>query len=422
MQEMELLKQRLLQAVDEHQEELLGLVSSLIQIPSENPPKDSTDVTHFVYNYLKKNDIEMEIHEASPKMYNLVGKIGSPEGKKLIYCGHTDVVPAGDLSKWDFPPFSGEIVDGWMLGRGASDMKAGLGGIMFAAVLLKRLNVELPGELVLAIVPDEETGGEDGVPWLLENNLIHGDGSMIAEPSSPNHPTLAQKGSCWFKLTVTGVPGHGSLSPLEGVNAITDAIRAIAEIRKVYELEIEPPEEVKEILRVSNDYMRLHEREKYEGILEKISCNIGTIHGGTKSNVVPDSCTVEVDCRLPFGITQNEVYALIENKLDEMGIIYQIEPFGFRSNANFTSPNDPVCRAIVDNITYVTNEEAYGVMQWASSDARHFRDYNIPVLQYGPAYLPSIHGYNEKVKTEDIIRCAKVYLLAAIDFLNEPAS
>ena len=56
-------------------------------------------------------------------------------------------------------------------------------------------------------------------------------------------------------------------------------------------------------------------------------------------------------------------------------------------------------------------------MQWASSDARHFRDYNIPVLQYGPAYLPSIHGYNEKVKTEQIITCCKVYLGTIIDFL-----
>lgn len=98
---------------------------------------------------------------------------------------------------------------------------------------------------------------------------------------------------------------------------------------------------------------------------------------------------------------------------------YEITRFGFKSNANHTSADDPVCRAIIDNISYVTDHEAYGVMQWASSDARVFRSHQIPVLQYGPAYLPSIHGYNEKVKVENIIRCCKVYAAAVIDYLHE---
>ena len=80
---------------------------------------------------------------------------------------------------------------------------------------------------------------------------------------------------------------------------------------------------------------------------------------------------------------------------------------------------DPVCTAIINNISYVTEEEAYGVMQWASSDARHFREHHIPVLQYGPAYLPSIHNFDEKVKVEDVVLCAKVYVAAVIDFLQQ---
>ncbi|MGG2109050.1 hypothetical protein ABFY60_00890 [Lysinibacillus pakistanensis] len=74
--------------------------------------------------------------------------------------------------------------------------------------------------------------------------------------------------------------------------------------------------------------------------------------------------------------------------------------------------------SIVDNISFVTVKRHMVCMQWASSDARHFRQYNIPVLQYGPAYLPSIHGYNEKVRVEDIVRCAKVYITAVIDFFT----
>jgi len=424
MTEIKELKQRLIDEVEAKKEELIELCSSLIQIPSENPPGDSTEISEFIANYLSQYGIDTDWHESNEKMYNLVSRIGTGEGKELVYCGHTDVVPAGDRSKWDFDPFSGEVKDGWMLGRGASDMKAGLAGIIFAFALLKRLDIKLPGQLTLAIVPDEETGGDYGVPWLLEKGLVKGDGALIAEPSSPLNPTIGQKGSYWFELEVFGEPGHGSLSPLAGNNAITDAIAAIEKIRSLWDLTIEIPEDVQELVEVTKKYMREveEEREKFQPVLEKITVNIGTIQGGTKSNVIPESCKAQIDCRLPFGVTQDEVTSYLHKSLDELGIRYEIRPFGFRSHANFTPAEDPVCRAIVDNIAFVTGQEAYGVLQWASSDARHFRDHNIPVLQYGPAYLPSIHGYNEKVLVEDIIRCAKVYVAAVIDFLYDQES
>ncbi|GHH99363.1 peptidase [Neobacillus kokaensis] len=414
------LKQRLIDEVESRKEELLELCSSLIKIPSENPPGDSTEISQFIADYLGKFGISVDWHESADKMYNLISTVGNRnEGKNLIFCGHTDVVPAGDRSKWDFDPFCGEIKDGWMLGRGASDMKAGLSGLIFATTILKRLNIELPGSLSLVIVPDEETGGEFGVPWLLEKGLVKGDGCLIAEPSSPRNPTIGQKGSYWFELEVFGEPGHGSLSPLAGQNAISDMVKALIEVQKLWDLTIEIPESVKPLIEVTHRYMREVETErlKYIDVFEKITVNIGTIEGGTKSNVIPESCKVQVDCRLPFGITQEEVTAMLTDKLDQLGIRYELRRFGFRSQANYTDANDPVCKAIVDNITFVTDEEAYGVMQWASSDAKHFREYDIPVLQYGPAYLPTIHGYNERVKTEQIITCAKVYIAAVIDFL-----
>ncbi|MGX2961643.1 M20 family metallopeptidase [Peribacillus sp. JNUCC 23] len=414
------LKQQLIDEVEARKDELLELCSALIQIPSENPPGDSTEISQFITDYLTKFDIAVDRHESADKMYNLISTIGKQDqGKNLIFCGHTDVVPAGDRSKWDFDPFCGEIKDGWMLGRGASDMKAGLSGLIFATTLLKRMNIELPGQLSLVIVPDEETGGEFGVPWLLEKGLVKGDGCLIAEPSSPRNPTIGQKGSYWFELEVYGQPGHGSLSPLAGPNAISDMVKALLEIQKVWDIQIELPEEVKPLIEVSHRYMREVETERlqYIDVFERITCNIGTIEGGTKANVIPESCKVQVDCRLPFGITQQEVTSFLTEKLDALGIQYELRRFGFRSEANFTDANDPVCKAITENITFVTGDEAYGVMQWASSDARHFREYNIPVLQYGPAYLPTIHGYNERVKTEQIITCAKVYVAAIIDFL-----
>ncbi|MEH7381225.1 ArgE/DapE family deacylase [Bacillus sp. JJ1533] len=417
---VEELKQLLIDEVEARKEELIELCSSLIQIPSENPPGDSTEISQFIADYISKNGADVQWYESADKMFNLVSTIGDKEtGKQLIYCGHTDVVPVGDRSKWDFDPFSGEVKDGWMLGRGASDMKAGLAGLIFAFTQLKRMNIELPGSLTLAIVPDEETGGEFGVPWLLDNGIIKGDGCLIAEPSSPRNPTIGQKGSYWFELEVFGKPGHGSLSPIAGPNAIIDAVKAIQEIQKLWDVKIDLPEEVKPLIALSKKYMREVEKEReiYQPVFERVTVNVGNIEGGTKTNVIPESCKVQVDCRLPFGISEEEVTAFLTEKLDSLNINYTMKPLGFRSNANYTDANDPVCRAIVDNITFVTKEEAYGVMQWASSDARHFREHHIPVLQYGPAHLPSIHGYNEKVKVEQIVTCAKVYIAAVIDFL-----
>lgn len=415
---MNKLEEKIVSYIEEHADQLIELCSKLIQFNSENPPGDSKPISKYIESFLEQENISMDWYEAGENMWNITSTIGSNHGKTLIFCGHTDVVPASDLSRWEFDPFSGEVKDGWILGRGASDMKGGLAGLIFAFYALKHLDIPLDGKLMLAIVPDEETGGELGVPWLLERSLIAGDGCIIAEPSSPLNPTIGQKGSCWFRLTVSGNQAHGSLAPLAGKNAIIDAMKAIDTIKELWDMDIRVPDEVQSLINISKEYMKNMENTAYYEVLERITVNIGVIQGGTKSNVVPDQCIVEVDCRLPFGISNEEALMHIRSKLDQLSIDYTLEPFGFKSSANYTSAEDPICQAVMASIEDITKEHAYGVMQWASSDARHFRDYQIPVLQYGPAYLPSIHNFNEKVLVEDVIRCAKVYALTALKFLT----
>ena len=152
-------KEDILKLVEDEREDVINLCSKLLQIPSENPPGDSTEVSAFIKSYLNENGIETVEYEPDPKRFNIIASIGKEGGKELIYCGHSDTVPVGDLSKWDFNPFSGEVKDGLLLGRGASDMKGGLAGILFAAVFLKKHGIELDGKLTLAVVPDEEKIG-----------------------------------------------------------------------------------------------------------------------------------------------------------------------------------------------------------------------------------------------------------------------
>ncbi|SLK08082.1 MULTISPECIES: M20 family metallopeptidase [unclassified Paenibacillus] len=416
-------KRKVLDAIEEGQDELLELCSQLIRFPTENPPGDSREISAFIIEYLHQAGIDTKVHAATETMFNLIstlnGEGADKSDKHLIFCGHTDVVPAGDLSRWDFDPFCGEIKDGYMLGRGASDMKGGLAGLIFATVILAKLNVPLRGDLSLMIVPDEETGGDLGVPWVLERGLATGTAAVIAEPSSPQHPTIGQKGSCWFEFTVEGTPGHGSLQPIVGDNAIVKAAKGIEALQRLWDIKPDIPEEVKDIIRISQEYAR--DREKaglaYQ-VFDHVTVNIGSIQGGTKVNVVADRCTVQVDSRVPFGVDYRDVLDRARSLLLEAGIESELKPFGFQGNANWTPAHEPIVSQLVESISEVSGEEAYGVLQWASSDARHFRNHQIPVLQYGPAELSTIHNFNEKAPVWQIIQCAKVYALSALKYLG----
>lgn len=412
-------KDQLIQKILDRKDDLIELCSNLLKINSENPEGDSTEITNFINEYLKRAGLETTIYEAAPKRFNLISELKGNGKKKMILCGHTDTVPVGDRSKWSFDPFSGAVKDGYLLGRGASDMKGGVAGIIFALAFLKQEGITPPGDLILALVPDEECGDIYGVPWLLENKHLDADGSIIAEPASPLNPTIGQKGSCCFKVTIYGKPGHGSLAPFAGRSAIVDAMHAIKEIQTVTDLEINIPKDVLPLVDLSNEFIQGEGMDGYDKVLKKITCNVGTIKGGTGTNVVADKCEVKFDCRLPFGTTQEEVYEYVKTKLNALGIDYSIERFGFRSNANYTSAENPICKSVVDNISYVKKVNAYGVLQWACSDARHFREYGIPVLQYGPAETETIHGFDERVKVQDVVDCTLVYILAALDFLED---
>jgi succinyl-diaminopimelate desuccinylase len=409
---------RILEEIENKQDELIDLCCKLIQFPSENPPGDTSDISKFIIDYLKEADIGTDVHESEANMLNLLSTIGAESGKHLLFCGHTDVVPAGDLSRWDFPPFGGLVRDGYILGRGASDMKCGLAGLIFATALLKRLGVPLAGQLSLFIVPDEETGGHFGVPWVLERGLITGTAAVIAEPSSPQHPTIGQKGSAWFEITIEGTPGHGSLSPFKGDSAILKAAKSIEVLQKLTHMKPNIPPEVQEMIDISKDYARNREVIDVSDVYDHVTVNIGTIQGGTKTNVVADRCTIQVDSRVPFGIDYRDVLAEAKRLLLSVGIDVELKPIGFRANANWTPPTEEIVQYLVESITDVNGQEAYGVLQWATSDARHFRNHGIPVLQYGPAELSTIHNFNERAPIDQVVQAAKVYALTALKYLG----
>ena len=220
--------------VENRKEELIQLCCEMIRIPSVNPPGEMDEMISYLCAYLEKHGIQYEIKKGKETAPNIIARMGQKDGRVLLLNGHCDVVPVGNLEKWDFDPFCGEVRGGKILGRGTSDMKTGLAGLLFVMGLLADNQVALDGEVVLSIVPDEEVSGQFGTKWLVENGVIHGDACLIAEPTGSLNCEIGQKGCCWLKLTASGEPAHGSLAPFAGENAITRLLTVLTRIDMIH--------------------------------------------------------------------------------------------------------------------------------------------------------------------------------------------
>lgn len=415
---------RLLDEIERRSDELLELAGAMIRIPSENPSGDCTEIADFTAAWLRERGLDASvIGDAATGRLNVLSRSGDPAdgARHLVLTGHYDVVPVGDVERWSFPPFAGDVVDGHLRGRGASDMKAGLAGALFVYGLMAELGAPVAGSLTFLGVCDEETGDRGGADWVLEQGYLDGvTAGVIAEPAERSHPTIGQKGSNWFRMVIDGKPGHGSLQPLHGVSANLLAAKAIVALQKLWDMVPNAPEDVRGLIAESKAYAE--EREGYAAgigdVFEHVTINIGRISGGTSTNVVADRATVEVDTRVPIGLSREEVNDRILEILAEEGIEATLEPLGFRSEPNWTLPTDPIVETLVSALRDISDPEAKGVLQWASSDARTFRSHGIPVLQYGPAELATIHGFDEKAPAADVVLAAKVYAVTTLRYLG----
>lgn len=405
--------------IESRREEFLDLCCKMIQIPSVNPPGEMEEITGFICDFFKKHNIDYEILRPTESTPNIIARVGKKGGKTLLMNGHSDVVPVGSLDKWDFDPFCGEIRDGKILGRGTSDMKVGLAGLMFAMAVMADEGIELDGEAVLTVVPDEEVSGIWGTKWLMESGAVTGDACLIAEPTGYFNCEIGQKGCCWLKLTATGTPAHGSLSPFVGENAIVKLMKVLNQIERIRDIVPRYNDEIARVMEESREMgKRLLTAKGAHHVLNHVTVNIGKINGGTKVNMVPDYAEAEVDIRLPLGVTTDMVEEMVIRILREVGVSGVDYSFGWRSEPNSTDQKAEIVEAIARSVEEVWGEPLNRTYQWASSDARFFRYAGIPTLQYGPANLEGIHAYNETVDVEDAVNAAKIYLCAIIDYLN----
>src|SRR4030065_794777 len=269
--------------------ELVDLTIQLVQTSTENPPGNEKVAAQFLKPLLSQMGFKIKTVLSPKGRSNLIAeKRWGKGGRTLIFNGHLDVVPAGDPSQWKYPPFQGKLSKGRIYGRGASDMKSGIASFIHALSMIDRSKIHLhQGAVILHLVSDEESHGRQGMGFLTQKGGIHGDATLVGEPTDL-HPVIAQKGALWLKISTLGKSAH-SARPHLGVNAIEKMMKLIHQINLI-------------------------SLEKEHPLLGKPTLNVGTIRGGTQINLVPDCCEIELDRRILPSEKKEEIVKEIKER------------------------------------------------------------------------------------------------------------
>jgi acetylornithine deacetylase/succinyl-diaminopimelate desuccinylase-like protein len=351
---MKELKNMPIQMLNEIEQEITRFLSELIQINTTNPPGNETAAANFIARYLSNEGFKPEVIESASGRGSIVARLkGSGEKPSLLLLSHIDVV-AATPSEWSVDPFAGTVKDGYVYGRGAYDMKGMTAVEVLTLKLLKKNNIPLKGDIVLAATADEEKGGEEGAGYLLKHHrekvwcpyvLNEGGGLAIPQKKGNVYPIqTAEKGILWFKIKAKGTPGHGS-TPNMADNAIMRINKVITKLGE-YEPETAYVPTLKQFLTevakvnpdLEADFSRLlNNPEKSEQILDelakknralaeeirprtKTTITPTMIHGGIKENIIPSECEAVFDCRVLPGQSVDKTLALIKALLKDVGI------------------------------------------------------------------------------------------------------
>ena len=407
-------EKKIISKIRSNRKDLIDLCSDLLKSKNENPPGDMTEISGFVRDYLGEFGCEYQVVEPQKGRISVLSHLGEEEGPHLVLNGHMDVVPAGDMSRWSFDPYGGEVRDGFLYGRGASDMKCGLAAMMFSFRTVAELDIPLRSRVTLMVVPDEETGSAYGTRHLLENKIVTGDACIIGEPTGSDLVEIGQKGSVGGMIRISGSPIHSSLSPIRGDSAIMKVAKLLPKLMELHEVEFPTPPEIRDVVEDNKALYRELEGAGAERMLTHASVNFGVINGGTKSNVVAESCECTLDMRIPQGASHAEVMRMLRDAVDESkieGVTLDIRG----RDAFYISPEEHIVKVVGGSVEKALGRSPRLFIQWACSDVAAFHQKGIPTVQYGP-HGSGIHGYDEKIKVETVEDAAKVYSLSILNF------
>ncbi|RLC79955.1 MAG: M20 family peptidase [Chloroflexi bacterium] len=392
-------------------DEVIERTRELVRIPSVyRPEKGETEEKAALWVKALLEDLGLEVHyyDVEPGRPNVIGLYRVKEGQKcLMFEGHTDVVTEGDISKWKYDPFGGEIVDGRLYGRGSADMKGGLVAAIMATKAIVESGVELGGGILIGALADEEgmmIGAKDFArsPWA---KVV--TSAIICEPED-NRICIAQKGVMWAKIRTIGKMAHGCM-PFTGINPITHMATLISALKELEKAEIKRWG--------SHPFLGLPSitptaiRAPVEG------------QGEEQANVIPAQCRVTLDIRLIPGQTpekiQEQIQALFERlKADDETFKAEFEVLESRP-PTATSKDEPIVQVLSQAYRDLTGKEpVYGGVPGTTDGTILHTWANIPIVTCGPGDTHIPHQADEYLDLDQLIEATKLYALAALRYLG----
>ncbi len=316
-------------------DEVVELLQRLIRLDTVNPPGNETAAAELLREYLEANGVEVELYAKIPERANLVARIpGRGDGPRLLFLSHTDTVLA-DAAEWRVDPWSGELRDGEVWGRGALDMKGEVAASAVAIASLAREGFQPAGDLIFVAAADEEQGDGYGLEWLCETHpeavraeysVNEGAGDRLELGGRAFYVVgVAEKMSAPFLLRVHGRSGHASMPGIAD-NALVKAARLI---ERLGELRVAPrlePETGAFLAAVTGAAPGAEDAlsqalavdplaaEMIEPLLS-FTVSPTMVEASQKRNVIPATCEVTVDCRILPGQSQAEVEQAVREHL-----------------------------------------------------------------------------------------------------------
>lgn len=413
---MERIRARILEWIETDRPLLIDFLSRFVAIPSPNPPGDTREAARFLLAHLHAHGVPAEIRSARDELPNIVGSFGAGR-PHLVLNGHIDVFPAGPRESWSGDPWSGEISGGKVRGRGTTDMKCGTAASIWTYIYLHRLRETLGGRLTLTAVSDEETGGTWGARWLLETfpDECGGDCVLNGEPTTPGTIRFGEKGTLRLVFEIDTPGAHGAYTH-QSPNAIRIAADLVRDLYRLEEMCADAPDAVRQAIEASRPAMDRALGLGAGALLDRLTVSAGVIEGGLKINMLPGHCRLEIDIRLPVGMTHEAVMAEVEAILGQYPDA-RVTPVGTHSGEpTFSDPLHPMVGIIQRTVSGLTGTEPVPAVSLGASDAKHWRRRGVPAFLYG-CTPNNMAKPDEWVDVEEYLHIVRTHALAAASFL-----
>jgi len=420
-------------------DEVVAHLQALLRLDTRNPPGNEFLAASYLRDTLARDGINSEIVGPSPERASIVARLrGDGSRPPLLLMSHTDVV-AVERDKWSQDPFGGQIVDGFIYGRGALDMKNMVAMELQTMLLLKRRGVRLKRDVIFMAAADEEVGGRAGAGWVVENRpdliraeyaLNEGGGNVrVINGVNYYHVQTAEKGVQRFRLRARGTPGHASLQRDD--NAVILLAEKLARLR-----DRRLPLHLSATARAYIEGIAADQaeptRSRFLALLDPTQCDAALaeldlpqslkrqlhaithntisptiVQAGSQINVIPSVAEAQVDARIAPGQTR-------ESFLREL-----TEIFGSDSEIDFFSETGSVAlEAEVSGPLWRTIEQVLAdrapgsrvvpKMLAGATDAKHVARLGTqvygfcPELYVGPDESSRVHGHDERMSVESL--------------------